>query len=96
MIWNPVPTEHLNGRDDIRACVGRAGRSGDVATRDSAAINSAASGNSENFREIMLPEMLPNDAERNCSGMHPQFGADFDSRFFSREAAKNAKENLFF
>jgi hypothetical protein len=28
--------------------------------------------------------------------VHPQFRANFDSRFSSREAAKNAKENAFY
>ena len=30
--------------------------------------------------------------ELGSLGMHPQLGADFDSRFVSREGAKNAKE----
>jgi hypothetical protein len=28
--------------------------------------------------------------------MYPQFGANFDSRFFSRQAAKNAKEKALY
>jgi hypothetical protein len=28
--------------------------------------------------------------------VYPQFGANFDSRFFSREAAKNAKEKVLY
>jgi hypothetical protein len=105
MIWKPVPSKHLNGSDDIRACVGRTGCVGDT-TRASAPSKSAASGNSENFREIMLPQMLPNDAERTTQGCIRSLGqistADFShAKPRSREAAKNAKnaknakDNLF-
>jgi hypothetical protein len=32
----------------------------------------------------------------NRRGAHPLLGANFDSRFVSREAAKNAKEKAFY
>ena len=48
------------------------------------------------FRGGHTPAIMDRPARPARDGVHPRFGADFDSRLVSREAAKNAKENLSF